>query len=136
MDGIRLGKLVAAKILARRAHDGSQQAEPRVGVDFITGDEPGQWRQDPISQSPLALGAYWGKVKPFVLTSADQFPVPAPPTLESQEYAAAFDEVKRLGGDGVITRTERTASRLRSASTGPMTVHRACVRRRGSTIRS
>ena len=136
MDGIRLGKLVAAKILARRAHDGSQYPEPRVGVDFITGDEPGQWRQDPISQSPLALGAYWGKVKPFVLTSADQFPVPAPPTLERQEYAAAFDGVKCLGGDGVITRTERTASRLRSASTGPMTVHRACVRRRGSTIRS
>ena len=29
--------------------------------------------------------------------------------MDSAEYAAAFDEVKRLGGDGVTTPTERTA---------------------------
>src|SRR6266404_5655766 len=106
--GIDLGHRAAAAILALRAGDGSEHAEPRVGVDFITSDEPGKWRQDPISQLPLALGAYWGGVKPFVLRSADQFRVPPPPALDGPQYAAAFDEVKRLGGDGSVTPTVRT----------------------------
>ena len=106
--GIDLGHRAAAAILALRAGDGSERAEPRVGVDFITSDQPGKWRQDPISQLPLALGAYWGGVKPFVLHSADQFRVPPPPALDGPQYAAAFDEVKRLGGDGSVTPTVRT----------------------------
>jgi hypothetical protein len=107
-NGIKLGQRAAAAILARRVNDGSQQAEPRVDVDFLTSDEPGKWRQDPVSQIPLALGAYWGEVKPFVLRSSDQFRVPPPPALNSSEYATAFDEVRRLGGDGIVTPTERT----------------------------
>src|SRR3989442_12731164 len=31
----------------------SNHAEPRVGVDFFTSDEPGKWRRDPISLHPL-----------------------------------------------------------------------------------
>ncbi len=107
--GIELGQRAAAAILALRADDGSQHADPFIGVDFFTGDEPGEWRQDPISQIPLALGAHWGAVKPFVLQSADQFRVPPPPALASPEYVATFDEVKAIGGDGVVTPTARTA---------------------------
>ncbi len=106
--GIRLGRRAAAAILAQRADDGSQHPEPEIGVGFFTSDEPGKWRQDPISRIPLALGAFWGGVEPFVLDSADQFRAPPPPTLESPEYAAAFDEAKSLGGDGVVTPTLRT----------------------------
>jgi hypothetical protein len=106
--GIDLGRRAAAAILALRADDGSQPADPDIGVDFITSDEPGKWRQDPISRFPFALGAYWGEVDPFVLESADQFRAPPPPSMDSPEYTAAFDEVKRLGGDGVVTPTERT----------------------------
>jgi len=111
--GIALGQEAAAAILARRAADGSQHSEPRVGVDFMTGSEPGQWRQDPISQIPLALGARWHEVRPFVMMSADQFRVPPPPALTSAEYTAAFDEAKRLGGDGIVTPTERTPEQTR-----------------------
>jgi hypothetical protein len=107
-NGIDLGRRAAAAILALRADDGSLPADPGVGVDFITSDEPGKWRQDPVSQFPLVVGAYWGGVNPFVLESADQFWAPPPPSMDSPEYTAAFDEVKRLGGDGVITPTERT----------------------------
>ena len=116
-NGIDLGRRAAAAILALRANDGSQHAEPRVGIEYITSGEPGRWRQDPISLIPLALGAYWGKVRPFVLQSADQFRAPHPPALDSPEYAAAFNEVKRLGGcgndptgcvGGTPTHTERT----------------------------
>jgi hypothetical protein len=107
-DGIDLGHRAAAVVLTLRADDGSQYAEPRVGVDFIPSNEPGKWRQDPVSLIPLVLGAYWKRVTPFVLKSAEQFRVSPPPPLTSAEYAAAFNEVKRLGGDGISTATERT----------------------------
>ena len=107
-NGIKLGRAAAAAILARRADDGAGHPEPRVGIDFITSDEPGKWRQDPISQHPLALGAHWGDVAPFVLKAVDQFRVPPPPDLDSRAYTAAFNEVKALGGDGVVTPTVRT----------------------------
>src|SRR6266852_4974180 len=107
-NGIDLGRRAAAAILTLRANDGSQHAEPRVGVEYIPSHEPGKWQQDPISQIPIALGAYWGRVQPFALKSSDQFRAPVPPPLDSSEYTAAFDEVKRLGGDGIVTPTERT----------------------------
>jgi hypothetical protein len=107
--GIALGRRAAAAILARRANDGSAHPEPVVGLDYFPGAGPGEWRQDPISQIPLALGAKWGQVSPFVLRSADQFRVPPPPSLTSSRYTRAFNEVKRLGGDGITTPTERTA---------------------------
>ena len=108
-DGIDTGRRAAASILARRANDGSQHAEPRVGVGFLTSNQPGKWRPDPISQVPLAVGAFWGRVTPFVPPPPDRFRLPPPPALTSEAYTAAFNEVKRLGGDGVITPTERTA---------------------------
>jgi hypothetical protein len=106
--GVDVGKRAAAAILALRANDHSQHAEPRVGIDFITSNAPGKWRQDPISQIPLALGAHWGEVTPFVLRSGRQFRIPPPPPLDSPAYAAAFDEVKRIGGDAIHTATIRT----------------------------
>jgi hypothetical protein len=108
-NGRILGSRAAAAILALRAEDGSETPEPQVGIEHATSNLPGHWRQDPISQIPLALGAYWGKCIPFVVESSSQFRTPPFPALGSPEYAAAYDEVKRLGGDGVITPTERTA---------------------------
>ena len=107
-EGIQVGQRAARAILERHANDGSKHTEPRLGVDFFTSDRPGKWRQDPISQLPVALGAHWGEVTPFVVPDVRRFRTPAPPALTSRAYAAAFNEVKRLGGDGVTTKTERT----------------------------
>lgn len=107
-NGIDLGARAAAAILALRADDGAQHPESRLGVDYIPSDAPGRWRQDPIGRSPLALGAHWSLVKPFVMESADQFRVPPPPSLDSAAYATAHVEVKQLGGDGIVTPTART----------------------------
>jgi vanadium-dependent haloperoxidase-like protein len=79
-----------------------------MDIDYIPGLAPGVWRQDPISQSPIALGHHWGEVKPFVLASPSQFRVPPFPSLSSAQYAAAYNEVKALGGDGEVTPTQRT----------------------------
>lgn len=106
--GVDLGKRAAASILALRANDGANHPEPLYGVDWIPADVPGAWHKDPISQSQVALGAKWGAVRPFVLQSGSAFRIPPPPALDSAEYAAAFDEVKALGGDGITTATIRT----------------------------
>jgi hypothetical protein len=107
-EGVKLGQRAAAAILALRASDGSQHDEPAMGSDYVPGDQPGFWRMDPISQIPVALGAHWGEVAPFVLESTDQFRTPPPPALTSPEYTAAYNEVTALGGDGVSTPTLRS----------------------------
>jgi PAP2 superfamily len=108
--GIALGKRAAEAILALRKDDGSHHEEPEVDVDYLTSPEPGMWRQDPISKIPLALGAFWGGVKPFALRSVERYRAPEPPSIDSEAYAVAFSEVKRLGGDGKAggTPTERS----------------------------
>src|SRR6266436_2719415 len=104
-NGIDLGQRTAAAILAMRFNDGSQIPEPRVGVDYFTSDQPGHWRQDPISLIPLALGAHWGECIPFVVSSTSQFRAPPPPAMTSPAYTAAYNEVKGVGG---VTSTQRT----------------------------
>jgi hypothetical protein len=108
LNGIATGRRAAEAILALRANDGSQHPEPRVNIDFIPSNDAGHWRQDPVSLHPLALGAHWGEVTPFVLVSSSQYRVPPPPPMNSPAYTAAFNESKRLGGDGIDTPTERT----------------------------
>src|SRR5688572_1632386 len=107
-NGIDLGRRAAARILALRRNDGAQEPELRVNVDHIPSNQPDKWRQDPISLHPLALGAKWGEVTPFVMREPEQFRVAAPPPINSQAYADAYYEVKRLGGDGITTSTVRT----------------------------
>jgi hypothetical protein len=108
LRGIALGKAAAARILVRRANDGSLQDDPLMEGEYPGGEGPGEWRQDPISQSPIALGWKWGTVRPFVLRSPTQFRAPSPPAMDSVAYAQAYDEVKALGGDGDATDTIRT----------------------------
>ncbi len=106
--GIALGKQVASTLMTMRLGDGSEHPEVQVNTAWPTSTQPGHWRQDPISLIPLALGAHWGDCAPFVVESSTQFRCPPCPPMTSPEYTAAYNEVKRLGGDGVITPTERT----------------------------
>ena len=107
--GIVLGAQAASAILALRNNDGSLHMEQRIRTDpsstnpdeYVPVVGANKWRQDPVSKIPLALGSRWGGVQPFVLQNGAQFRLPAPPPLNSVEYAAALEEVRRLGGDGV-----------------------------------
>jgi membrane-associated phospholipid phosphatase len=109
LNGIEVGRKAADAILTLRALDGSEAPDPVVGAEFIAADAPGRWRPDPVSRNPIALGAYWGRVKPFVLASSAQFRIPPVPALDSLEYTAAFDEVRRLGADGIHAASSRTS---------------------------
>jgi hypothetical protein len=106
-NGIDLGHRAATALLAMRVNDGAQIPEPRVGVDYFTSDQPGHWRQDPISLIPIALGAHWGECAPFVLNATSQFRAPPPPDMTSAAYTTAYNEAKNFGREGVNTqRTE------------------------------
>jgi hypothetical protein len=114
-NGRHLGRRIAKAVLAMRAEDGAQVPEPHVGTEHPTSDLAGHWRQDPVSKIPLALGGHWGECTPFVLKSTKQFRTPPPPAMDSAEYAAAYNEAKAVGGDGVVTPTNRTAEQTFAA---------------------
>jgi hypothetical protein len=105
-DGIAVGHKAAEAILRDRANDGSDNANQSTPYRFS--QEPGKWRVDPLNPQQNPLGQNWFKVRPFAIDSATQFRSVPPPALNSAEYAESFAEVFRLGGDGVITPTERT----------------------------
>jgi hypothetical protein len=48
----------------------------------------------------------WGFVVPFAMSSSSQFRPPGSPSLDSQRYAADYNEVKELGAAVGSTRTE------------------------------
>ena len=91
-QGVRVGELVADRILARRANDGSGAAP----LPFVPGTGPGDYQLTPPAFAPPAF-AHWSRVEPFALRRADQFRPTPPPALTSAKYAAAINEVKALG---------------------------------------
>jgi hypothetical protein len=109
--GLEVGRAAAAAILALRAADGSDT--PLIDSAYPQGTDPGEYRFTP--DRPFAFAPGWGGVTPFVLKDASQFRPGPPYKVRSRRYAADFDEVKRLGGDGVTTPSERTAEQTEIA---------------------
>jgi membrane-associated phospholipid phosphatase len=107
-NGIDLGRRAAAAVLALRANDNSDNTDLVIGVEYFPSNAPGKWRPDPVSMNPLAVGARWGQVPPFIVPSATAFRVPPPPALNSSTYTASFNMVKTIGADGKSYPTTRT----------------------------
>jgi membrane-associated phospholipid phosphatase len=63
------------------------------------------WVPTPPAFLPYLL-PQWGFVRPFAMNSSSQFRPPGPPSLDSQQYAADYEEVKELGAAVGSTRTE------------------------------
>ena len=103
-QGVAVGAAAASAILALRAGDGSDT--PLLDFDYPQGTEPGQYRFTP--GTPFAFAPGWADVTPFVLRDSSQFRASRPYGVTKKKYTEDFDEVKRLGGDGVTTPSERT----------------------------
>ena len=98
--GIVWGEFVANQILAARANDGSNAIVQPPG-----GSGPGIWLPTPPAFLPYLL-PQWGFVVPFAMITSSQFRPPGPPSLDSERYAADYNEVKELGAVVGSTRTE------------------------------
>ena len=99
-NGITWGEFVGTQILAARANDGSNAIVQPPG-----GSGPGVWIPTPPAFLPYLL-PQWGFVAPFGMSSSSQFRPLGPPSLDSQQYAADYEEVKQLGAALGSTRTE------------------------------
>jgi hypothetical protein len=123
--GISLGERSAAAILAEREQDGS--AAP---VTWRPVTQPGQWVPTAMPQSST-----WNAVKPFALKSGDQFRLPPPYALTSPQWAADYNEVKRLGAKTGSARTPEQTDIARfwqltgAATYNPVTRHVAASRK-------
>jgi hypothetical protein len=104
-EGVAVGSLVAQCILAARADDGSQIDAVGHQPPYKYGQQPGQWRADPLHPNATPLTPDWGGVTPFVMQSATQFSAPPPPAITSQAYANAYEEVKAYGVKDSAVRT-------------------------------
>src|SRR5215475_6232929 len=92
--GIAVGQQAAAGIIAFRANDGSfpSPAPP----PFTGGSAPGQWRPTPPAYAPMAT-PWLATVRPFALTSPQQFRANPPPSVTSQLYALDYNAAKDYG---------------------------------------
>lgn len=99
-QGIRVGRLVAQRMLAARAADGWNAPPP----PYVLPLTPGNWQPTPPANS-AATFTHYPAVTPFALTSNTQFLPPPPPAMTSERYAADFNEVKELGSATSATRT-------------------------------
>ena len=107
-EGIRIGRAVAAAILALRSNDGANQAP----VPYVFGTAPGDYQSTPPNFPKQPQFTHWPSVTPFALKRANQFRPGAPPALTSDRYSDDLNEVQSLGVAG------STAATLDEALTG------------------
>jgi hypothetical protein len=85
------GRQVGRYILKLREYDNSE-----LVVTHEPSGELGGWQPTPPDFA-TALLPNWPYVTPFAMTSGDQFRPGSTPQLSSEEFAAAYNEVKDLG---------------------------------------
>lgn len=117
-DGCAIGEASAAAMIARRVGDGSELPDPAPGAggvvatgttnwfgEQVNGPESDpalprvtfRWSPDPIANQPVAIGANWGAVTPFILQNGAQFRIEEPPVPGSPEYVRGWNEVAEIG---------------------------------------
>jgi hypothetical protein len=103
-------KGIAAGTAAAEAMIDARQGDGRFGPSqFMPNPNAGYW--DPVAPNgatALDPTPWVGGVKPFLMESSSQFRSAGPLALNSPAYAADVNEVKALGGDGVVTPSART----------------------------
>ena len=95
-DGIRVGELAAARVLARAEKDA--HAAPDV---YQPHTSPGVY-----VPTMIPVSASWPKRTPWILSRTDQFRPGPPPALDSETWAKDLQEVKLLGAKTGSQRTQ------------------------------
>ena len=113
VNGIAVGQQAASAILNARAQDGRDAT-----VIYVPGSGPGVWAPTP----PAFLAAQAPEtplVQPFVLNSASQFRPEGPFSLDSEDWARDYNEVKELGSAVGSARTAEQTDIARFWSDNP-----------------
>jgi hypothetical protein len=102
-DGVAIGEAAAAALISERMNDGLE-----ANVPYTPGNGPGVWQPTPPGFLP-ALTPWLGQMRPFALSSADQFLPQGPTPLTSERWVADYNETRLFGGANSTVRTPRQA---------------------------
>ena len=102
-NGIHLGESVAARLLEARAHDGSSAPDA-----YRPQTSPGVY-----VPTTITLSSMWPDMKPFAMTTGSQFRPPPPISLDSEEWAKDYNEIKDYGGHNSTKRTSQQTETAR-----------------------
>jgi hypothetical protein len=105
-QGLALGEAAGQAVLQLRADDGA--VGPFLNFACPVNTNPGEYQCTPTAGTPLIAFEVWENVTPFVLRDSSQFRPGPPYKVTSKKYAADFNELKSLGGDGTTTPSLRT----------------------------
>jgi hypothetical protein len=117
LAGVAVGAAAASQLIASRFGDGRNA--PATTAFGVAPQPPGTWVFAPPPSGQSAQTPWVAAMKPFMLTSADQFRSPPPPAIGSPEYAAGLNEVEAMGGAKNSARTpaETTTAQFWNANT-------------------
>ena len=111
-DGIATGEAAALAMIALRANDGSSPPQIKIPGPPV----PGEWQATAscpiVNGIAVGIAFQWQNVTPFGIPSAGDFLLDPPPTLASNKYAKAYNEVMTVGS---IDSTERPQDRANVA---------------------
>jgi hypothetical protein len=117
-DGVRLGEVVAARVLEARSNDGSDAPDayrPRT--------TPGVY-----VPTAITLSSMWPNMKPFAMASPSQFRPKPPISLASEEWARDYNELKDYGGQISTKRTPQQTEAAKFWLVGPPVAYHPFVR--------
>ncbi len=115
-DGQAVGLQAASDIIALRSGDG-RMTPIGVSTEFSTlPPGPGVWRLTPPFAAPQV--PWVGDVRRFVLQSVGQFLPDPPPSLQSDEWVEAFNDIKAYGAanSSVRSNEQTTIAKFWSAN--------------------
>lgn len=111
-DGIATGDAAAVAMIALRSHDGSSPPQFAIPGPAI----PGVWQATPscpvVNGTASGIAFQWENVRPFGISSASDYLLDPPPSLTSNRYAKAYNEVMTVGG---VNSTQRPPDRANVA---------------------
>ena len=103
-DGIATGDAAASAMIALRANDGSSPPKFKVPGPPVSGE----WQATPscpiVNGIASGIALQWPNVTPFGIRSASDFLLDPPPSLTSEEYAKAYNEVMTVGSQNSTLR--------------------------------
>jgi PAP2 superfamily len=105
--GTQVGRAIAEKVIEWRANDGWNDPAPPYSLPPF----PGQYQTTPPAFAAPQF-AQFAHTEPFALLTPTLFLSTPPPTVNSESYAASFNEVKAVGS---VTSTVRTAEQTQLA---------------------
>src|SRR3954447_10998335 len=113
--GIVHGALSASKVLRDRAGDGLQTPIASTSSFPTLPPGPGVWRLTPTAYLPPQT-PWVANVRPFILNNAAQFLPPPPPSLQSQQWVDAFNEIEVDGSNTNPNTAETTTAKFWTAN--------------------